>query len=81
MMSEIHSIAIASVSDWIKQKKKICEAEGRSFQITSQKSSKKKEWQRMKKAYVNYEIPLGETTTYYWSPRGRSEGEGSRKLI
>ena len=43
MMSEIHSIAIASVSDWIKQKKKICEAEGRSFQITSQKSSKKKE--------------------------------------
>lgn len=72
MMNEMKKMQErASVSDWIKQKKKSVKQKVGHFKLSSQRSSK--EWQGMKKAYVSYEIPLGETTIYYWSPRGRRE--------
>ena len=47
------------MSEWIKQKKKICEVDYKSFE-TIQSEENKGKWKRVQKAYMNYRKLLRE---------------------
>lgn len=59
--------------------KRICELETATLKFSSARRTKKKEWIKVKKAFVIYDMPSKETICHFWN--SRKEGEENIKFI
>lgn len=65
-----------SIADLAKQKKESANPKTSHLIINLEEW---KEWKRKKKAYVNYEIPLGELIFESWEPHKEKREKGGKK--
>ena len=61
--------------DRTEEEERICDVEDSSFEIIWLDENKEKRKRKMKKTYVNYEIPSSESFYAYCSPRRKRQKE------